>query len=623
VAVILALLVAMAAVVNGGLSGGRVERNRYRALELLLAGRLDTKKLVFDKETATFTAPILGTTGSTSTPAMGSGQTQSGAKTRVAVQFVTEDEADRFRKDAIEAYNTAHNTQIDWTVKDARLWRTLQPFLYVGVIVLLFFIMLRVLRGAGPGGNILSFGRSRARVADRETTGVGFGDVAGIEEAKEEVGEIVQFLKDPDKFRSIGARIPRGVMLVGSPGTGKTLLAKAIAGEAGVPFYSMSGSDFVEMFVGVGASRVRDLFRQAKESSPCIIFLDEVDAVGRRRGTGLGGGHDEREQTLNQILVEMDGFDSDQGVIMIGATNRPDVLDPALLRPGRFDREIAISLPDVVGRQQILAVHAKNIRLEESADLDRVARTTPGFSGAELAALINESAIRAALHDRDTVVESDLEEARDKVRWGRQRARSPLDEEDRRITAFHEAGHAIVASVEEDAEPVHKVTIIPRGPYLGAVMQLPEKDQVHMSRRQALATLRVLYAGRAAEEQCCSDVTAGAQNDIQRATEIARRMVCEWGMSERVGPISFTEDEETFFLGREVTRSRHHSEETAREIDAEVGRILTECYEDAKKTLGERSAALERIAVALLDRETLSGGEVVALLDGPDEADES
>jgi cell division protease FtsH len=490
------------------------------------------------------------------------------------------------------------------------------PWLFLGAIF--WFAIVRQMRmGSGPGG-VLNFGRSRARVYMKERVSTSFDDVAGIEEAKQEVREIVEFLKTPGKFTRIGARIPRGVLLVGPPGCGKTLLAKAIAGESGVPFFSISGSDFVEMFVGVGASRVRDLFKQARENAPCIVFLDEIDAVGRRRGTGLGGGHDEREQTLNQILVEMDGFDTDQGIILIAATNRPDVLDPALLRPGRFDRQIVIDMPDLAGREAILRVHARRVKLSPGVDLSVVARATPGFSGADLEALVNEAALMAVLAGRDWVEAQDFDEARDKLRFGRSRKSRVMTQEDRRLTAYHEGGHAIMAEMQEGTDPLHKVTIVPRGMALGLTMQLPEKDRYGVQRRKLLADLRILFGGRAAEELVIGDISSGAQNDIERATEMARLMVTKWGMSDRVGPISYAEGEEHLFLGREVTRTVNHSEETAVLIDQEVKRLLSEAYEDTKRTLAAHVDGLHRVAQALLDHETLTGEEVRAVLAGTD-----
>ncbi len=485
------------------------------------------------------------------------------------------------------------------------------------LMVLFWWLLMRQMRNVG-GSGVMQFGRSKAKVHQKEQSHVTFRDVAGIEEAKEEVTEIVTFLKAPQKFRRIGARIPRGVLLVGPPGCGKTLLAKAIAGEADVPFYSVSGSDFVEMFVGVGASRVRDLFKQARESAPCIVFLDEIDAVGRRRGTGLGGGHDEREQTLNQILVEMDGFDTDAGIILLAATNRPDVLDPALLRPGRFDRQIVINLPDVKGREAILRVHGRKVKMDPSVDLSRAARATPGFSGAELEALVNESALLAVTQGRDRVIMADLEEARDKIRFGRSRKSMVMTEHQKKVTAYHEAGHAILTLLEKKADPLHKVTIIPRGMALGATMSLPERDRLGMSRGEVVARLRVLFGGRIAEDLVFHDITSGAQNDIEQATHLARLMVTKWGMSDVVGPVSYAEGEEHLFLGREVTRQVNHSEETAQIIDNEIRRYIEEAYADAKQKLETNIEGLHRVSEALMRYETLSGEETEAVLEGAD-----
>jgi cell division protease FtsH len=492
----------------------------------------------------------------------------------------------------------------------------LLPWIAIGLLV--WFVFLRQMRAGGGPGGVLNFGRSRARVYVKERVSTTFEDVAGVEEAKQDVKEIVEFLKSPSKFTKIGARIPRGVLLVGPPGCGKTLLAKAIAGEAGVPFFSISGSDFVEMFVGVGASRVRDLFRQARETAPCILFLDEIDAVGRRRGTGLGGGHDEREQTLNQILVEMDGFDTEQGIILIAATNRPDVLDPALLRPGRFDRQIVIDLPDVTGREAILRVHARRVKLSPAVDLHVVARATPGFSGADLEAVVNEAALLAVLAGRDHVEARDFEEARDKIRFGRARKSRVLTAEDRRVTAYHEAGHALMTELQDAADPLHKVTIIPRGMALGLTMRLPEKDMYGLGKKKILADLRICFGGRVAEELVIGDISTGARNDIEQATELARLMVTRWGMSEKVGPISYAEGEEHLFLGREVTRTVNHSEATAVLIDEEMKRFLTDAIEDCRRTLAAHMDGLHRVAAALLEHETLSGEEVRAVLAGQD-----
>ena len=488
------------------------------------------------------------------------------------------------------------------------------PFLLI--ILLFYFLFVRQLRSPGVGGSVLSFGKSRAKLAGKGDERVTFDDVAGVDEAKEEVQEIIEFLKHPAKFQRLGGRVPRGVLLVGAPGTGKTLLAKAIAGEANVPFFTISGSDFVEMFVGVGASRVRDLFKQARESSPCIVFLDEVDAVGRRRGSGLGGGHDEREQTLNAILVEMDGFDSGEGVILIASTNRPDVLDPALLRPGRFDRQILVDLPDLKGREQIIRVHVRNVKLAPDVDIPVLARGTPSFSGAEIEAMVNEGAILAAMKEKEAVGMDDLEESRDKVRWGRQKRSRAMEETDRRVTAYHEAGHALMTHLLPEVEPLHKVTIIPRGMALGATMQLPERDRYHLQKKTILGNIKVLYGGRVAEKIACKDITSGAKNDIERATDLARSMVCEWGMSDALGPISYSENEETLFLGREITRSRNHSEATARAIDEEVKTILTESFERTEEMIQEHRDALKNVAEALLAHEVLSGAEVSRILKG-------
>ncbi|MCC6742025.1 MAG: ATP-dependent zinc metalloprotease FtsH [Planctomycetia bacterium] len=485
---------------------------------------------------------------------------------------------------------------------------------WIILLVVAWFLLFRQMRASGPG-SILAFGRSRARMTKGGRDKVTFDDVAGCDEAKEEVREVVEFLKDPQRFQRLGGRMPRGILLVGAPGTGKTLMAKAVAGEADVPFYAIGGSDFVEMFVGVGASRVRDLFRQAKENSPSIIFLDEIDAVGRRRGVaGFGRGDEEREQTLNAILVEMDGFDTDDSVIVIASTNRPDILDPALLRPGRFDREIVLDLPDVKGREEILRVHSRKVRLSDDIDLSVISRTTPGFSGADLEALINEAALIAVMKRKESVEEDDLEEARDKVRWGRQKRSRVMDLEDKKITAYHEAGHAAIASLLPEAEPVHKVTIIPRGVMGGATMFLPEKDRHHYSRKFLLAELKVLFAGRLAEEEFCGDITAGAQNDFQRATEFARRMVCEWGMSD-LGPVSYVEPEDGSYLGRE-SRPRSFSEASAVAIDAEIRKIVTSCYDEAKRLLQENREKVERIAKALLKYEVLDAVDVKRLMEG-------
>jgi len=502
--------------------------------------------------------------------------------------------------------------------ESSQLWPTflftIAPWLLIAAFF--WFFIFRPMRQAGGAGGVLSFGRSRARMYTPEMANVTFADVAGIEEAKEEVQEIIEFLRNPQKFQRLGGRIPRGVILVGPPGCGKTLLAKAIAGEAGVPFFAISGSDFVEMFVGVGASRVRDLFNQAKEKSPCLIFLDEIDAVGRRRGAGLGGGHDEREQTLNAILVEMDGFETDKGIIVVAATNRPDVLDPALLRPGRFDRTITIDLPDVKGREAILKVHARKVKVAPSVDLAIVARGTPGFSGAELEAVINEAAIGAAMHNREWVTQSDLEEARDKVRWGRSRRSRVMTEKEKEALAYHEGGHALLHLLLPEAEPLHKVTIIPRGQALGATMFLPERDKYIYSREWLLTNITTLYAGRIAEEMFTGDLSTGAADDIKRATEMARRMVTQFGMSD-LGPLTYSEEEEHVFLGREVTRTHNQSDETLQQIDEAIRKIMRDCYERAQKLLEENRDKLEKLAKALNRYETLNADEVdIILADG-------
>ncbi len=490
---------------------------------------------------------------------------------------------------------------------------SLLPVLII-VLVIGFLMHRQMKRGMGMA---MSFGRSRARRTSKEKDHTTFQDLAGCDEAKEEVGEIVDYLRDPKKFQRLGGKIPRGVMLMGQPGTGKTLLAKAIAGEADVPFFSISGSDFVEMFVGVGASRVRDLFEQGKRSAPCIIFVDEIDAVGRLRGAGLGGGHDEREQTLNALLVEMDGFNPNDGVIIIAATNRPDVLDPALLRPGRFDRQVVIDMPDQRGREAILKIHVREVRLNDDVDLSRIARGTPGFSGADLANLINEAALAAARHECDSVSHEYFEEARDKVRFGRERRSHVMDEQDRRYTAYHEAGHALVTAMIPECEPLHKVTIMPRGvAFLGATMQLPEKDKYHYTSKELTGQIASFMGGRVAEELIFNDLTSGAKSDIKNATDIARKMVCEWGMSDLMGPLAYGEREEHIFLGREIDRHIDYSDEIARNIDKEIRRILDEAVARARKIITENRDKLEAIAQALLEFEVIEGDEVNALIRG-------
>lgn len=486
------------------------------------------------------------------------------------------------------------------------------PFLILPLI--LWFLFARQMRSMGRGA--LSFGKSRARLLNRDKNKITFKDVAGVEEAKDEVQEIVEFLKDPKRFQMLGGRIPKGVLMIGPPGTGKTLLAKAIAGEADVPFFSISGSDFVEMFVGVGASRVRDMFEQGRKNAPCLIFIDEIDAVGRSRFSGIGGGHDEREQTLNALLVEMDGFDTTEGVILIAATNRPDVLDTALLRPGRFDRQIVIDLPDLNGRESILKVHAQKVKLAADVDLSVLARGTPGFSGADLANLINEAALLAGRGNKKAIEMTELEEARDKVRFGRERRSRVMDEKDKEITAYHEAGHAIVMVSLENTEPVHKVTIIPRGnAYLGATMQLPEKDRYTYGRKKVLDELATYMGGRIAEEITFGDITSGAHGDIRGATRLARKMVCEWGMSDKLGFIEYTGKDDAAYMMREPTESHHFSDATAVEIDKEVRRIIDEAYARANKILTEKKDKLEILAKALLEFETLDGSHVKEIME--------
>ncbi len=480
------------------------------------------------------------------------------------------------------------------------------------VIVGLFIFLMRQIQVGG--GKAMSFGKSRAKLLTENKNKVTFKDVAGVDEAKEELEEIVSFLKDPKKYTRLGGRIPKGVLLVGPPGTGKTLLARAVAGEAGVPFFTISGSDFVEMFVGVGASRVRDLFEQGKRNAPCLIFIDEIDAVGRQRGAGMGGGHDEREQTLNQMLVEMDGFESNEGVILIAATNRPDVLDPALLRPGRFDRRVIVNTPDILGRQRILEVHAKKTPLATDVDLERIARGTPGFSGADLENLVNESALIAAREERSKITMADMEKAKDKVMMGAERKSMVISQDEKKNTAYHEAGHALVGVKLPKTDPVHKVTIIPRGMALGLTQFLPREDQRSMSKIQAESLVAVMYGGRVAEELFFEDYTTGASNDIERATDVARRMVCEWGMSEKLGPLAYQKQEGPVFLGKQMSQGREYSEAKAEEIDSEISRIVTEGYEKAKKILKENEKALREMAEALIEFETIDGDEVLAIV---------
>ena len=509
---------------------------------------------------------------------------------------------------------TLNNNGVEITAKPAdspSWWMTLLTSIVPMVILIAvwFFIMQQ---SQGGGGKMMNFGKSRAKMMD-DAVKVNFQDVAGQEEAKEELEEIVEFLKNPDKFTKMGAKIPKGVLLAGPPGTGKTLLAKAVAGEAGVPFFTISGSDFVEMFVGVGASRVRDLFQQAKKNAPCIIFIDEIDAVGRQRGAGLGGGHDEREQTLNQLLVEMDGFDASEGIITIAATNRPDILDPALLRPGRFDRQVMVGRPDLRGREAILQVHAKNKPLAGDVDLKTIAKKVPGFTGADLANLLNEAALLAARQNKTIITMDDLEEASEKVSMGPERRSHIVTEKERRLTAFHESGHAIVGHLLPDCDPVHKVTIVPRGYAGGYTMSLPEEEQNYETKKQMLAHIRMALGGRVAEALTLKDISSGASGDLQTVTKIARNMVTRYGMSDELGPIVFGEQREQVFLGRDLGHERNYSESTAEQIDAEVHRIVTEAYDDVVKLLSENMDFLHNMAEALLEYETIDHEDVVSL----------
>ncbi len=506
----------------------------------------------------------------------------------------------------------AHNVKIK--VKkpsDGTFWNFVFSWL---PLILIFVFWIFIIRQMQGGGNkAFSFGKSKAKLFTAKDKKITFKDVAGVDEAKEELQEIIDFLKNPKKFQKLGGKIPKGVLLVGPPGTGKTLLAKAVAGEADVPFLSISGSDFVELFVGVGASRVRDLFDQAKKLAPCLVFIDEIDAVGRHRGAGLGGGHDEREQTLNQLLVEMDGFDANEGIIVIAATNRPDILDPALLRPGRFDRRIVVPTPDVKGREEILKIHSRDIPLSDDVRLDIIARSTPGFSGADLANLVNEAALKAARENRKAVTMADFEYAKDKVMMGAERKSMIISESERKITAYHEGGHALLAALIPEADPIHKVTIIPRGMALGLTQQLPVDDKYTYSKEYLEAQIAVLLGGRIAEELSLGTMTTGAGNDIKRATELARKMVCEWGMSS-LGPISLEEKDEMVFLGKEISSKRTYSEETAIKIDNEVNKIISEAYERGKKIILDNFSVLEKIAQLLLEKESITSDDIVKII---------
>ena len=517
-----------------------------------------------------------------------------------------------------DIYKLLQDKGVNVNIKDSSSSNWVSLLINAIPFVLLLAFWIFMMRQMQSGGNkALSFGKSRARLHSSQQKKVTFKDVAGVDEAKEELQEIIEFLREPQKFQRLGGRIPKGVLLIGAPGTGKTLLARAIAGEANVPFFSISGSDFVEMFVGVGASRVRDLFEQGKKNAPCIVFIDEIDAVGRHRGAGLGGGHDEREQTLNQLLVEMDGFESNEGVILVAATNRPDVLDPALLRPGRFDRRVVVNRPDVKGRELILHVHTKKVPLADDVELMVVARGTPGFAGADLANLVNESALVAARQNRKVVTMYDFEVAKDKVMMGAERKSMIISDEEKRSTAYHEGGHALVAALIPNADPLHKVTIIPRGMALGLTMQLPLDDKHSYERGYLESQLSILMAGRISEEKFMKHVTTGAGNDIERATDVARKMVCEWGMSS-LGPLTFGKKEEQIFLGREIAQHRDYSEATAIKIDEEVKLLVQQAYDRARTIIDDHADALARIAEALLEREILDGDEVMQLIRGDD-----
>ena len=530
------------------------------------------------------------------------------------IQLTNETAKNDLLKEAKEVVNGKPRVdRVEEEPSNSYMWGALY---YLLPFVLIFGFWIFMLRQMQSGGNkALSFGKSRAKLLSNQQKRVTFKDVAGVEEAKEELQEIIEFLKEPQKFQKLGGRIPKGVLMMGPPGTGKTLLARAIAGEANVPFFSISGSDFVEMIVGVGASRVRDLFEQGKKNAPCIIFIDEIDAVGRHRGAGLGGGHDEREQTLNQLLVEMDGFESNDGVILIASTNRPDVLDPALLRPGRFDRRVVVSRPDVRGREGILKVHTRKIPLGEDVDISVIARGTPGFTGADLANLVHEAALNAARYNKKVVSMSDFELAKDKVLMGAERKSMVISNEEKRVTAYHEAGHTLVGLKVPNADPVHKVTIIPRGMALGVTQQLPEGDRHNYTQEYLLGQISILMGGRIAEETFLGSITTGASNDIERATELARAMVCEYGMSE-LGPLTFGKKEEQIFLGREIAQHRDYSEETSIRIDSEVRKIVTEQYERARKILEDNRDTMVRLAEALLEHESLDGVQIRRVVAG-------
>jgi len=533
--------------------------------------------------------------------------------------FVEGGQFESYSPDDIELIKMLREHKVEITAQppDKSPWymQVLVSWLPMIILIGIWIFFMRQMQG-GAGGKAFSFGKSKAKLLTQDQHKVTFKDVAGIEEAKEELEEIIDFLKDPQKFQKLGGKIPKGVLLVGPPGTGKTLLARAVAGEAGVPFFSISGSDFVEMFVGVGAARVRDLFEQGKKNAPCIIFVDEIDAVGRHRGAGLGGGHDEREQTLNQMLVEMDGFESNEGVIMIAATNRPDVLDPALLRPGRFDRQVVVPRPDMNGRLEILTVHSSKVKMEEGIDLEVIAKGTPGFAGAELANLVNEAALIAARKNKEAVQMIDFEEAKDKVIMGKERRSMVISDKEKENTAYHEAGHAIVAKLIPEADPVHKVSIIPRGMALGVTMQLPVDDRHMYTKDYMESMLAVLMGGRVAEEVIFDRLSTGAGNDIERATGIARKMVCSWGMSKKMGPLAYGKKDEQVFLGKEIGHAKDYSETTAIAIDDEVKAFVMDGYNRARRILEDNTELLHSVAKLLLEKETIDGHEIDRLMEG-------
>jgi len=573
--------------------------SQEKLFQLIKQGKVES--IVNEPDPTSSTRLFTGTYKRPASPAPGAPEAEAAFKVNIDLILYP---------DLAKTIKEAGYTKVIETKTDTNLiWPIVNTILPIAIVLgLMYFLFRQQIRMAGKSA--FSFGKSKARMMTRDRNKVTFKDVAGIDEAKEELSEIVEFLKDPRRFQRLGGRIPKGVLMIGPPGTGKTLLAKAIAGEADVPFFSISGSDFVEMFVGVGASRVRDMFEQGKKNAPCLIFIDEIDAVGRSRGTGMGGGHDEREQTLNALLVEMDGIETQEGVIIIAATNRKDVLDPALLRPGRFDREVRVNLPDVRGREQILHVHTRNVKVAKSVDLGLIARGTPGYSGAELANVVNEAALLAAKRNRDEVTQPEFEEARDKVRWGRERRSMAMTEEEKKATAYHEAGHALLNVLLPHTDSLHKVSIIPRGPALGVTMFLPEKDKYSAWKREQLDELVVLMGGRVAEELFLGDVSSGAAGDIQMATYTARKMVCEWGMSEHLGMVQYVEDSTMTFLGRDFGHNRGYSEKTAESIDAEVLQIVTRAYDKAKEMISSHRDAMEKITAALLEYETLDGKHI-------------